>query len=182
MKKLISFALTLTLVFSLSVTAFATSDTTELNTGHTSGNTQITYNVDPAYTVTIPTNVELTDKEAGTSALVKATNVKIPRGENLTVKLDMNNTFQVSTPSGNNIASLKYTVTKDDNSNNSLNAGDEIFSFSPYLNDEKSVIDFTEATLKFNLDTSTPVTYAGNYSGTLTFTVSVDPIEATEQP
>ena len=54
MKKLFALVLTVCLLASMSVTAFAANTT--------GGETEISFNVDPTYTVTIPATVELQKK------------------------------------------------------------------------------------------------------------------------
>lgn len=176
MKKFTAFLLTLVLAFSLSVAAFAEDTTINQNTTDPVGTTKLTYDVKPAYTVTIPATVTLGSTSGTANATVSAENVKIAANEQLVVKITgtsgVNNAFTVTTNEG---ASLTYTV----NSNNTIvNVDEAVLTFAPSFDEEKDeVVDSDEAKLTFALTES--AVYAGTYTGTVTFTVSVDPKTST---
>lgn len=188
MKKLISIALALALTLSMTVTAFA--DDIEINeeSDTKSGSTKITYEVSPAYTVTIPEKVELDSETGKGEASVSAEGVKVAYGESVVVKLTGINEasgnsgdseFNVKTADGN--ASLKYKVTKADNSDADDTDAAEIdidlnnntvLSVASGLGNDENGASKGETTLSFAL--ADTVTYAGSYSGRVTFTVSVE--------
>ncbi|MDO5152749.1 MAG: hypothetical protein Q4D50_05245 [Eubacteriales bacterium] len=190
MKKLLSLVLALTLALSLSVTAFATGvegdtgtdNTNTFSPGDTGGkDTTVTYTVAPAYTVTIPASVTI-GSSGSITATVSAENVKVAYGKQVVVKLTgINNTtsdttFTVETKEG---ASLTYTVKKD-NDTDTISKGDTVLTVASGLNNETGQ-DGTltgaskgSATLTFAL--ADTVQYAGTYSGTVTFTVSVEDV------
>lgn len=157
MKKLLSFILALVMMLSATATAFAA--TVDQDSVDKTGNTSITYNVAPAYTVTIPATVTL-----GDTATVKVENTMLKRGDEVNVKLtgtsEADDTFKVTTAQG---AELTYTVKDGDTV---INVGDTVISCASQVNDT--------ADLLFTAPTS--VQYAGDYSGTVTFTVSVETV------
>lgn len=157
MKKLLSFTLALVMVLSVSITAFA--GTVDQDSVDKTGDTSITYNVDPAYTVTIPATVTL-----GDTATVKVENTMLKLGDEVNVKLtgtsEADDTFKVTTAQG---AVLAYTVKDGDTV---INVGDTVISCASQVNDQVDLL--------FTAPTS--VQYAGDYSGTVTFTVSVETV------
>lgn len=157
MKKLLSFTLALVMMLSATVTAFA--GTIDQDTVDKTGDTSITYNVDPTYTVTIPATVTL-----GNTATVKVEDTMLKKGDEVTVKLtgtsEADDTFKVKTAQG---AELTYTVKDGDTV---INVGDTVLNCASQVNGT--------ANLLFTAPTS--VQYAGDYSGTVTFTVSVETV------
>ncbi len=120
---------------------------------------QFTLTVDPSYIVTIPAEATL----GTTKNEVKAENVKLPEGKQLEVALTatsgVNNAFTLSTADG---VSVFYTVKCN---GNMLEVGDKVLTVDPKTSSIGSaLITFTEPTNK---------QFAGTYTGTVTFTVSV---------
>ena len=122
--------------------------------------TTITYEVAPTYTVTIPATVAL-----GETATIKAENVVVPKGKQVEVSLTDANGFTVATPQG---AELGYTVK---NGETTVNEGDAVLTVNP--KDGKT----GETTLSFVAPTE--IQYAGTYTGTATFTISVKDVPKT---
>ena len=118
----------------------------------------VEYNVDPTYTVTIPATVAL-----GETATIKAENVVVAKGEQVEVALTNANGFTVVTPQG---AELGYTVK---NGETIVNEGDTVLTVNP--DNGKT----GETTLTFT--TPETVKFAGDYTGTVTFTIAVNPAE-----
>ena len=116
----------------------------------------VEYNVDPTYTVTIPATVAL-----GETATIKAENVVVAKGKQVEVTLTNANGFTVATPQG---AELGYTVK---NGETVVNEGDTVLIVNP--DGGKT----GETTLTFT--TPETVKFAGDYTGTLTFTIAVNP-------
>ena len=157
MKKLFAILLAVALVATMSVTAFAADYDTAGDKGMT-----VTYSVDPAYTVTIPTDVTID----GNSTTISAGGVVVEKGQYVSVTLAENNDFTVKTAEG---AELAYTVTKGDQL---VSAGGEILAVNPA--DGKT----GTATITFDIDEST-IQYAGTYTGTATFTIAVKDVPKT---
>ena len=115
----------------------------------------------PTYTVTIPATVEL-----GETAEIKAENVVVEKGSQVEVKLtdtsEANNSFKLKSNEG---AELAYTV---NNGTNNISIGDTVLAVNP---DDTST---GAATLIFTQ--SGEAEFAGDYSGTVTFTVSVESV------
>lgn len=169
MKKLLTCVLALALVLSLSVTAFAAEGS---NTSVPNNKTTITYEVAPAYTVTIPASVTL-----GDSVTVAASGVKVAKNSQVVVKLtgtsETDNAFKVKTTEG---AALTYTVKKDEN--DTINVNDAVLTVNPEnATDGNGASGST--TLSFALNDT--IQYAGTYTGTVTFTVSVETVPAGPQ-
>ena len=151
MKKLFALILTVAMLATLSVTALADDYTTEGDKGMT-----ITYSVAPTYTVTIPSDVTIN----GSSTTISADDVVVEKGKYVSVSLDADNDFTVTTAQG---ATLTYTVTAN---STAISAGDEILAVNPEDAANGSV------TVVFAIDESA-IQYAGTYTGTATFTVAV---------
>lgn len=120
-----------------------------------SGFTTVTYEVAPTYTVTIPATVTL-----GETAKIEVENVVVEKGKQVEVTLTNANGFKVTTQQG---AELSYTVTKDETA---VNVGDTVLTVNP--DNGKT----GETTLTFSNPTET-AKFAGDYTGTITFTVAV---------
>ena len=150
MKKLFTLILTVCLLATMSVTAFAA------NTA--GGSTDISFNVDPTYTVTIPATVAL-----GETATIKAENVVVTKGKQVEVTLTNANGFKVKTEQG---AELGYTVTID---------GDAVAENDTVLAVNPTSGKTGETTLKFVAPETAQ--FAGDYTGTIIFTIAVNPAE-----
>ncbi len=123
--------------------------------------TNITYSVAPTYTVTIPEDVTL-----GGTVEVKAENVILDEGKQLEVALTATSgTDNAFTVSNGNTATLTYEVTN--NSANVISIGGNVLTVNPSIGDSGSVI------LNFSKPADSAIIYSGDYSGTVTFTVSV---------
>jgi len=118
MKKLFALLLAITMMATLSVTAFAAEYDTEGDKGM-----NVTYSVNPGYTVTIPPTVTI--GENGTTAEVSAADVVVEKGKYVSVTLAADNNFTVTSGEG---ATLTYTVTKGEET---VAAGGEILAVNP---------------------------------------------------
>ena len=153
MKKLFALLLAITMMATLSVTAFAADYDTAGDKGM-----NVTYSVAPAYTVTIPETVTI--GADGTEKTVSVEDVVVEKGQYVSVTLAADNDFTVKTAEG---AELAYTVTAN---GDAVAAGGEILAVNP--KDGKN----GTATLTFDIDESA-IKYAGTYTGSATFTIAV---------
>ena len=150
MKKLFALILTVAMLATMSVTAFAANTT--------GGSMEVTYSVAPAYTVTIPETVAI--GADGTSATVSAADVVVNKGQYVSVTLAADNNFTVKTTEG---AELTYTVTAN---GETVAAGGGILAVNPADSATGT------ATITFDID-ETKNQYAGTYTGSAIFTIAV---------
>jgi uncharacterized cupredoxin-like copper-binding protein len=155
MKKLFALILAVALMATMSVTAFAANTT--------GGSTEVSFNIDPTYTVTIPATVELAKETAGDGTVTYENDYTI--GANAGVRLKKNeyievtvaSDFEMTTTEG---ATLAYSITAGGNAvgNNGVVAEFET--------------DKTAQSTTIHIAANDP-DYAGEYKDTVTFTVAV---------
>ena len=123
----------------------------------------VTYVSAPIYTVTIPESVTL-----GETAVVSADDVAVEKGRRLEVALTgtsgENNAFTLRSEEG---ATLEYSVARD---GSAVYVGDTVLTVDP------ETAASGETTLEFAAPENGDITYAGEYSGTVTFTVSIEDV------
>lgn len=166
MKKLLSMPLALTLVLTASTSVFA-ADINQDSTPKTA-NTTVKFNVDPAYTVTIPADVTL-DRKTGTDGTityekdltVSASDVRLLEGKKVQVTLE--SSFKLTTSAQGAKYELPYTV-KVGTSGSAITSGDVVADFTTLDSDKWS------STLHFAAENPT---YAGDYKDTVTFNIAV---------
>jgi uncharacterized cupredoxin-like copper-binding protein len=154
MKKLFALILTVCLLATMSVTAFAANTT--------GGSTEVSFNVDPTYTVTIPATVELAKETAGDGTvtyendytIVANAGVRLKKNEYIEVTVASD--FEMTTTEG---ATLAYTITKD--------AAALVNSIVAEFDTDKAA-----QTSVIHIAAGDP-DYAGEYKDTVTFTVAV---------
>ena len=154
MKKLFALILTVCLLATMSVTAFA---------ANAKGNsTEVSFNVDPTYTVTIPATVELhkvdnngTVTYENDYTITASAGVRLKKGEY--IEITVASDFVMTTGEG---ASLAYTVTAGGNAvaNHGVIA---VFG-----------TDKLEQAATIHIAAADP-DYAGEYKDTVTFTLEV---------
>ena len=157
MKKLLALIFAITLMATMSVTAFATDVTTDGGTG----STDVYFGVDPTYTVTIPAKVELQKIDTdGTITYENDYTITAEAGvrllKNQYIEVTIASDYVMETPQG---ATLAYTITKD----NAALVNAVVATF----NTNKA-----EQTSKIHIAAGDP-DFAGNYSDTVTFTLTV---------
>ena len=153
MKKLFAVILAVALMATMSVTAFAANTT--------GGETEVSFNVDPTYTVTIPAKVEL--QKIDTDGAITYENdytitaeagVRLLKNEYIEVTVASD--FKMTTTEG---ATLDYTITKD--------AAALVDSIVAEFDTDKAA-----QTSVIHIAANDP-DFAGNYSDTVTFTLTV---------
>lgn len=151
MKKLLAIVLAAIMIAACSVTAFAET-------------TNVSYNVDPSYTVSIPAAVALGD--SAVEADITASDVILEGGKKIAVELtSASNTASGSTFNAKNgDSAVTYTITGDE----AIAVGDTVATFT--ANGSK--------TLTFSAADKSAATVAGAHTETLTFTVSVETSKA----
>ena len=151
MKKLLAIIVAAVMIAACSVTAFAET-------------TNVSYNVDPFYTVSIPAAVTLGD--SAVEADITASDVILEGGKKIKVELtSASNTASGSTFNAKNgDSAVTYTITGD----SAIAVGDTVATFT--ANGSK--------TLTFSAADKSAATVAGSHTETLTFTVSVETAKA----
>ena len=154
MKKLFALILAVALMATMSVTAFAAN--TE------GGSTEVSFNVDPTYTVTIPAAVELEKKEdngvvtyENDYTLTAQAGVRLKKGEYIEVTVA--SAFEMTTTEG---ATLEYTITAE----NAAVANNGVVA--------EFATDKAEQTATIHIAANDP-DFAGEYKDTVTFTLTV---------
>ncbi len=161
MKKLASFVLALAMAAVCAAPAMAAGNQITESTSN-SCDTKVTFTIAPAYTVTIPSEVTLEKKEGQTVTYEKdltltASNVRLNQGKKLQITIPDNSVLQLS--AGN--ATLNYTIANDNGIN--VGAGSVAATFETQA---------AEQTATLHIKANDPP-FAGDYSGTLKFTIAV---------
>ena len=154
MKKLFALILAVAMLATMSTTAFAANTT--------GGSTEVSFNVDPTYTVTIPATVELEKKEDNGTVtyendytLTAQAGVRLKKGEYIEVTVASD--FEMTTTEG---ATLAYAITAG---GNAVGNDGVVATFGTDKNAQSTTI---------HLAANDP-DYAGEYKDTVTFTVAV---------
>ena len=162
MKKLVSVVSAAAIVAAASMSVFATEVTPDASGSPTPTpvNTTVNLGVNPTYTVTIPANIALeTENNDGTrsgSCEIKAEDVILNKGKQ--IKVTVTSDFKLETTEG---AILTYQMKKGNPATEVAN-GDTVAEFET---DNSVTIDFS---------TTTAPQYAGEYTDTVVFNISVE--------
>ncbi|MBQ8134127.1 MAG: hypothetical protein IJ192_06985 [Clostridia bacterium] len=146
-KKILTLALAAAMLSATGITAFAET-------------TNVSYDVQPTYTVTIPATVDLGDNDV--TANIEASDVILEDGKQIKVDLTAaSNTASGSTFNAKNgDSTVTYTITGD----KGIAVGDTVATFA--ANGSKA--------LTFSAANKSAATVAGAHTETLTFTLSVE--------
>ena len=146
-KKIITLALAAAMLSATGITAFAET-------------TNVSYNVDPSYTVSIPAAIPLSD--SAVEADIEASDVILEDGKQIKVELtSASNTASGSTFNAKNgNSAVTYTITGD----KAIAVGDTVATFT--ANGSK--------TLTFSAADKSAATVAGAHTETLTFNIAVE--------
>ena len=154
MKKLFALILTVAMLATASVAAFAANTT--------GGSTEVSFNVDPTYIITIPATVSLQRVEDNGTVtyendytLTAEAGVRLKKGEYIEVTVESD--FTMTTDEG---ATLVYAITAG---GNAVENDGVVAEFTT---------DKTEQTATIHISANDP-DYAGEYKDTVTFTLTV---------
>lgn len=164
MKKLATFVLALAMAAVCAAPAMAegtensASSNNTITQGTNSGSTKVKFTIDPAYTVTIPSEVKL-EKQQGTDnyegdLTLTASNVRLEKGKELHITISNANDYKL-TAGG---AELAYTI-----DGKKPKTTDVVATFETKANNPP-------VTLHIQADDPE---FAGEYSGTLTFAIAI---------
>ena len=153
MKKLFAVILAVCLLATMSVTAFAANST--------GGSTEVSFNVDPTYTVTIPATVELVKQDNNDTVTYEnyytiGANAGVRLKKNEYIEVTVASDFEMTTTEG---ATLAYTITKD--------AAALVDSIVAEFDTDKAA-----QTSVIHIAANDP-DFAGKYTDTVTFTLTV---------
>ena len=168
MKKTISIILILVCMLTLAMPAIAAEITTDA-TGSNSSNTVVTYGVSQSFIVVIPAEFEVNTDTKTAMAEIKASNVVIPYGKTLNVKIsghDYSDSWKLINTSSSDYA-LTYILGTTEGASNIVNN-------SVVLTAAAGDFWNSEASAKIYLKIMDMPKVAGYYQDTLTFTVSID--------
>ena len=154
MKKLFALILTVAMLATMSVTAFAANTT--------GGSTEVSFNVDPTYTITIPATVELQKVEDnGTVTYENDYTIEAVAGvrlkKNEYIEVTVASDFEMTTTEG---ATLAYTITAEDAA---VATGGVVAEFETNKDAQSTTIHIA----------ANDPDYAGEYKDTVTFTLTV---------
>lgn len=160
MKKLFAILLAVALMATMSVTAFAAEIGPGANASQ--GSTVVSFNVDPTYTVTIPTTVELERQEDNGTVTYEndytiGANAGVRLKKNEYIEVTVASNFEMTTTEG---ATLAYSITAGGTAvgNNGV-----VAEFRTDKNAQSTTIHIA----------ANDPDYAGEYKDTVTFTVAV---------
>lgn len=160
MKKILSLAMVFCLCLCMGVTAFATDITVD---GVQSGTTNVAYGLESSYTVVIPDTIIIdSDTHKGAGA-VSASDVIIAANTSLRVTLAGKDALVDEADADNK---LTYKIGKTD-------GGSDVDNDTVVLTVASGAAWDTEVVQNLFFELTQDVTKAGNYSDTLTFTVTV---------
>ena len=154
MKKLFTVILAVALMATMSVTAFAANTT--------GGSTEVSFNVDPTYTFTIPATVELNKVEDNGTVTYEndytiGANAGVRLKKNECIEVTVASDFEMTTEQG---ATLDYTITAE---NAAVANNGVVATFGTDKNAQSTAIHIA----------ANDPDYAGEYKDTVTFTVAV---------
>ena len=160
MKKLFALILTVCLLATMSVTAFAAEIGPGANASQ--GSTEVSFNVDPTYTVTIPATVELQKVEDNGTVTYEndytiGANAGVRLKKNEYIEVTVASDFEMTTTEG---ATLAYTITAEDAA---VATGGVVATFGTDKNAQSTTIHIA----------ANDPDYAGEYKDTVTFTLTV---------
>lgn len=164
MKKIVSIITVLVMTLWMPIYSLANEGTTiTQDSQEKSGNTNIDYNIEETYTVIFPASVTFTDNEKTVERSLQASNVKLKEGSVLNVNVASPNNFNMV----NGEAKIGYKLYVNYNADPVEN-NHTVVTVIAGENVGLAILNFV-----MEPDNSNSL-YAGHYTDTLTFTVSVE--------
>lgn len=163
MKKLLSVILIVLFTFGSSVISLAAGETITQDSSENSGNITVDYNEEVTYTVTIPASVTFSDSEKEVERSLQVSNAVLNEGSTLNVNIASLNNFKMMYGEGYIEYYLKINHNDVSKENNYT-----ILTVPAGESTGWAVLNFITDLKKDH------VLYAGNYTDTLTFTVSIN--------
>lgn len=163
MKQLLSMIMIVILSFSISMDALASGEKITQDSQEKVGNVTVGYNVGVTYTVTIPANVTFTDTEKTVERPLQVTNVVLNEGSTLNINIASLNNFKMVCDEGY----IEYALSV--NYNDALRENN--CTILTVLAGESSGWAILDLITDLKKDHAF---YAGQYTDTLTFTVTID--------
>ena len=165
MKKILSIIIIVAMTLGLPIYSLASEETTTTqDTQEQSGNTNIDYTMEETYTVIFPANVTFTDTETSIDRGLQVTDVVLREGSSLNVNVASLNGFQMKNGEG----SIAYQLVINNNDDRPVKHNSTVLTVLAGEKTGLAILTFTTELDKSNAP------YAGRYSDTLTFTVSID--------
>ena len=167
MKKLLTGALVLAMFLTMAVPVFAEDTVINQNSTDKKGETAVSFNVDPTYTIIIPGTVELEEVNAnGTVTYEKDMDITASAGmrleEGYGIQVTMDSDFVLETGDTTATYTLPYTVTVGESTDAIANEG-VVAEFTTSTAAQTSTLHFAAGN----------PTYAGEYTDTVTFNIRV---------
>ena len=157
MKKLLFLILAATLLYSISVTAWAT----DLNEGNNIGSITVSYGVSEGYVVTIPADVSIST--AGVESILSASSVLIPDGKTLTVSVTSENNYHLEYAD----SKIPYTILVIETEQTQT-------TFTALSIVSGTTSDSATMVFKTTEEKVAQATKSGNHTDTLTFTCTIN--------
>ena len=129
-----------------------------------SGNTNVDYNLEETYTVTFPASVTFTDTEKSIDRGLQVSDVVLQEGHSINVNVASLNDFHMKNKEG----SIAYQLIINNNDDKPVENNSTILTVDAGKKAGVAILTFIT-----ELDKS-KAPFAGRYSDTLTFTVSVE--------
>ena len=129
-----------------------------------SGNTNVDYNLEETYTVTFPASVTFTDTEKSIDRGLQVSDVVLQEGHSINVNVASLNDFHIKNKEG----SIAYQLIVNNNDDKPVEHNSTILTVDAGEKAGVAILTFIT-----ELDKS-KAPFAGRYSDTLTFTVSVE--------
>lgn len=163
MKKGLSFIVLIAMILGMPIYASASGNEITQDSDEKSGKMSIDYNGEENYTVTIPASVTFTDVEKRVERGLQVANVMLNEGSSIHITVTSQNSFKMKKNDGYIDYKLMVNYNKTPNTSTY-----EILTVSAGEGAGMAILTFIT-----ELDKSHAL-YTGNFTDTLTFTVSVD--------